>query len=145
MVIRKYLLPILQTHDFEVKIIKSHQFLKFQIFLKGAFICALNRPKTDFGSVCFFSATMRRRDMIWRAIDARVSVADCTYLQNVEMISEKVSEAPQSRIDIKFRVLFKHQKWHWVTKIQVSKNQKVIFVMKNYNFLNWSKIYSDMF
>ena len=53
---------------------------------------------------------MRRRDMIRRVLDAPITVVDCTYLQNVQMISEKVSEASQSRRDIKYRVLFELQK-----------------------------------
>ena len=60
--------------------------------------------------VDFFSATMRREDMIQRALDAPRTVVYCTYLQNIQMISEKISEAPQSRRDIKFRVLFELQK-----------------------------------
>ena len=63
-----------------------------------------------FGTAGFFSATMRRRDMIRRALDAPITVVDCTYLQNVQMISEKFSEASQSRRDIKYRVLFELQK-----------------------------------
>ena len=53
---------------------------------------------------------MHRRDMIRRALDAPITVVDCTYIQNVQMISEKFSEASQSRRDIKYRVLFELQK-----------------------------------
>ena len=39
---------------------------------------------------------MRRRDMIRRALDAPITVVDCTYLQNVLMMSEKFSTAVKS-------------------------------------------------
>ena len=34
---------------------------------------------------------MRRTDMIQRALDAPITLVDCTYLQNVLMMSEKFS------------------------------------------------------
>ena len=80
------------------------------MILKEAFFCTVDRPEIFFGPVGFFSATMRRRVMIRRALDAPITVVDCTYLQNVQMISEKFSEASQSRRDIKYRVLFELQK-----------------------------------
>ena len=39
---------------------------------------------------------MCRRDMIRRALDASITVVDCTYLQNVQMMSEKFSRAVKS-------------------------------------------------
>ena len=43
----------------------------------------------------FFSATMRRSDMIRRALDAHMSVDYSTYLQHVVMIHEKFPKALQ--------------------------------------------------
>ena len=50
----------------------------------------------------FFSATMRRGDLIQRALDAPTTVDDDTYLQNVLMISEKFSRALESGRNRKF-------------------------------------------
>ena len=39
---------------------------------------------------------MRRRGMIRRALDATITVVYCTYIQNVQMMSEKFSRAVKS-------------------------------------------------
>ena len=56
----------------------------------------INRTQIDLGVVGFFSATMRRRDMIRRALDASMTVVNCTYLQNAQTMSEKFSRAVKS-------------------------------------------------
>ena len=51
----------------------------------------------DLGERELFSATMRRSDMIRRALDAPMSVDYSTYLQHVLMTHEKFSRGLQSR------------------------------------------------
>ena len=46
----------------------------------GLFFCAVDRTQINLGAVGFFSATMRRHDMIQRALDAPTTVDDYTYL-----------------------------------------------------------------
>ena len=71
---------------------------KIEQNLKEAFFFTpWNHSQIDLAVVAFFSATIHRRDMIRRALDAPMSVDYFTYLHHGLMIHKKFFRGLQSR------------------------------------------------
>ena len=92
-----------------------------------------------------FSATIRRSDMIWRALDAPMSVDYSTYLQHGLMIHEKFSRAVQSHGSHNFWRPMSQPMGSENSKKSSKKFQKSIFFDEKLIFINPSKIVSNMF